>query len=97
MTKTELVANLAERAHLAKADAAKVLDAWIDTVIDTLSRGDSIQVVGFGTFEVRNRAARTGHNPSTGEEIQIPACKVPAFKPGKTLKDAVNMTGKGKK
>lgn len=90
MTKTELATNLAEKAKMTKADATKFLEAWMEIITQALSKGDSVQLIGFGTFEVRNRAARVGHNPSTGEEIQIPASKTAAFKAGKKLKDAVN-------
>jgi len=97
MTKTELVANVAAKAELSKASAGKAVDAWIETVTETLSAGDNIQAVGFGSFDVRERAARVGHKPNTGEEIQIPACKVAVFKAGKKLKDAVNATANKKK
>ncbi|MGG0369788.1 HU family DNA-binding protein, partial [Priestia endophytica] len=74
---------------LTKQDAAKAVDALLKTISDTLSKEEKIQLIGFGTFEVRERAARTGRNPQTGEEMQIAASKVPAFKPGKELKEAV--------
>ena len=90
MNKTELVAAIAEKAELSKKDAEKALKAFTETVAETLQNGDKIQLVGFGTFEVRNREARTGKNPRTGEAIQIAASKVPAFKAGKALKDVVN-------
>jgi DNA-binding protein HU-beta len=90
MNKTELTDAVAEAAGLTKADAARALDAVISTISDTLAKGDQVGVVGFGTFLVRQRAARTGRNPQTGAEIQIAAATVPAFKPGKALKDAVN-------
>jgi DNA-binding protein HU-beta len=90
MNKTELTDAVAEAADMTKADAARALDAVINTISDALANGDQVGVVGFGTFLVRERAARTGRNPQTGEEIQIAAAKVPAFKPGKALKDAVN-------
>ena len=89
MTKAELVTSIAEKTGLTKKDSEKALAAFVDTVTETLAKGDSIQLVGFGTFEVRERAAREGKNPQTGEKIQIAACKVPAFKPGKALKDKV--------
>lgn len=89
MNKTELINNVAERAELSKKDATKAVDAVFETIINTLKEGDSIQLLGFGNFEVRERAARTGRNPQTGEEIEIPAGKVPAFKAGKQLKEAV--------
>ena len=90
MTKAELVTSIAEKTGLTKKDSEKALAAFVDTVTETLAKGDSIQLVGFGTFEVRQRNARTGKNPATGEEIEIPASKVPAFKAGRGLKDAVN-------
>ena len=90
MTKTELVAKVAEKAGMTKKDAEKATSAVIQTVVETLSNGDKVQLVGFGTFEVAKRAARTGKNPQTGKEIKIAACKAPKFKAGKALKDAVN-------
>ena len=90
MNKTELVAAIAEKAGLAKKDAEKALAAFTDTVADALKKGDKIQLVGFGTFETRTRAARTGRNPQTGAQIKIAASKNPAFKAGKALKDAIN-------
>ncbi|MFP3886773.1 HU family DNA-binding protein [Priestia filamentosa] len=89
MNKTELVNAVAEQSELTKQDAAKAVDALFKTISDTLSKEEKIQLIGFGTFEVRERAARTGRNPQTGEEMQIAASKVPAFKPGKELKEAV--------
>lgn len=89
MNKTELVAALAEKAAVSKKDAEAVLNAFVETVQDTVKKGDKIQLVGFGSFEVRERAARTGKNPQTGAAINIPACKVPAFKAGKAFKDMV--------
>jgi DNA-binding protein HU-beta len=89
MNKTELVKAVAERAELTQKDAAKVLDALFDTITQTLAKEEKIQLIGFGTFEVRDRAARKGRNPQTGEEIDIAASKVPAFKAGKELKEAV--------
>lgn len=89
MNKAELISAVAEKSGLTKKDATAVLTAIIDTVETTLKNGDSVQIMGFGTFEVRERAARKGRNPQTGEEIQIQASKTPAFKPGKQLKDAV--------
>jgi len=74
---------------LSKKDATKAVDSVFDTILDALKNGDKIQLIGFGNFEVRERSARKGRNPQTGEEIEIPASKVPAFKPGKALKDAV--------
>ncbi|MFJ5625091.1 HU family DNA-binding protein [Peribacillus loiseleuriae] len=89
MNKTDLVNAVAAQAELTKEDAKKAVDALIETISTTLAKEEKIQLVGFGTFEVRDRAARTGRNPQTGEEIQIAASKVPAFKPGKELKEAV--------
>ena len=90
MNKQELIENMAASADITKAAAGRALDAMIDSVTGALKQGDSVVLVGFGTFYVRDRAARTGRNPQTGEEIQIKAAKVPAFKAGKALKDAVN-------
>jgi len=90
MKKTELVTAIAESAELTKTAAAAALDAFIDAVTAALKSGDSVTLVGFGTFEVRNRKARTGRNPKTKEVIKINASKAPAFKAGKALKDAVN-------
>jgi DNA-binding protein HU-beta len=89
MNKTELVHQVATSAELTQKEASKAVDAVFDTVLEALKNGDNVQLIGFGSFEVRERAARTGRNPQTGEEIQIAAGKVPAFKPGKALKDAV--------
>ncbi|GAA3332067.1 MULTISPECIES: HU family DNA-binding protein [Bacillaceae] len=89
MNKTDLVNSVAEQAELTKKDAAQAVDAIFDAILNSLKAGDSVQILGFGNFEVRDRAARTGRNPQTGEEIEIPASKVPAFKPGKQLKEAV--------
>ena len=90
MNKTELVANVAEKAGLSKKDAEKALSAVIESVEEALVEGDKVQLIGFGTFEVKDRAARTGRNPQTGKEIKIAASKNPVFKAGKALKDAVN-------
>lgn len=90
MTKTELVNAIAEKAELSKSDSEKALKAFVDTITDALKAGDKIALVGFGTFSVGERAARVGKNPQTGAEINIPAAKVPKFKAGKALKDAVN-------
>lgn len=90
MNKTELIAATAEAANVSKKDAAAVLDAAIDAITKAMAEGDKVQIVGFGTFETRERAAREGRNPQTKETVQIPACKVPAFKAGKALKDSVN-------
>ena len=89
MNKTELVKAVAEQAELTQKDAAKAVDALIETISETLAKEEKIQLIGFGTFEVRERSARKGRNPQTGEEIDIAASKVPAFKPGKELKEAV--------
>lgn len=89
MKKTELVAAVAQTADLTKKDAEKAVSAVIDAITKALADGDKVQLTGFGTFEVRERDARVGKNPQTGEEIQIPASKSPAFKAGKALKDAV--------
>lgn len=89
MNKTELVDAVAASADLSKAAAAKAVDAVVDSVTSALQKGDKVTLIGFGTFEVRERAARTGRNPRTGEEIKISAAKIPAFKAGKKLKDAV--------
>lgn len=89
MNKTELIAAVAEKAELSKKDADKAVAAVLDTITETLVAGDKIQVVGFGTFEVRERGERTGRNPQTKEIITIPASKAPVFKAGKALKDAV--------
>jgi|TARA_R110002124_G_scaffold64985_2_gene177437 DNA-binding protein HU-beta len=91
MNKKELIDAIADKSELTKAQAEKALSSFIDTVSTTLSNGDSVQLVGFGTFDVKQRAARTGRNPQTGAEIQIKASKVPAFKAGKGLKDTVNV------
>ena len=90
MNKTELVAAMAESADLSKKDAEKALKAFIEVVTDELKKDEKVQLVGFGTFEVAERAARTGKNPQTGEAINIPASKAPKFKAGKALKDVVN-------
>ena len=90
MNKTELVAAVAENAALSKKDAEKAVNAVISAISGAMADGDKVQLVGFGTFEVRERSARTGKNPRTGEAIKIDASKVPAFKAGKALKDAVN-------
>ncbi|MDD6351333.1 HU family DNA-binding protein [Lachnospiraceae bacterium YH-ros2228] len=90
MNKSELVAAIAEKAELSKKDAENALKAFTDVVADELKKGEKIQLVGFGTFEVSERAARTGRNPQTGDEMKIPASKAPKFKAGKALKDIVN-------
>lgn len=89
MNKTELIASMAEKAEISKKDAEKALTAFTNIVADTLIDGDKVSITGFGTFEVVERAARTGRNPKTGESIEIGASKSPKFKVGKALKDAV--------
>lgn len=90
MNKTELIDAIAESADITKAQASRALDAVLTTVTDVLKEDDQVVLVGFGTFQVKHRAARTGRNPQTGKPIEIKASKVPSFKPGKTLKDAIN-------
>ena len=90
MNRKELVDELATRTGCSKAEAERGLSAMLEIISDTLEKGESLTLVGFGTFEVRGRAARTGRNPKTGEELKIQAAKVPAFKAGATLKAAVN-------
>ena len=90
MNKTELVAAMSEQTGLSKKDAEAALKAFTDVVAEELKKGDKIQFVGFGTFELSERAARTGRNPQTGKEMPIPASKAPKFKAGKALKDMVN-------
>ena len=90
MTKSELVANVAEKSGLDRKQADKAVAAIFDTIKKALIEGDKVQVIGFGTFENRTRSARKGRNPRTGEEISIPASKLPSFKAGKGLKEAVN-------
>ncbi|WP_437184448.1 HU family DNA-binding protein [Vagococcus intermedius] len=87
--KAELIEKVAEKADLTKKDATTAVDAVFSTIQELLADGEKVQLIGFGNFEVRDRAARKGRNPQTGKEIDIPASKVPAFKPGKALKDAV--------
>ena len=90
MNKSELIAAIAQHANLTKADTGRALDSLIKTIETTLKAGDSVALVGFGTFEVKERAERSGRNPQTGAAITIAAAKIPAFKAGKNLKDAVN-------
>ena len=90
MNKAELVAAVAERTELSKKDAEKALKAFVDVVAEELKKGEKIQLVGFGTFEVSERAAREGRNPQTGAVMKIPASYAPKFKAGKALKDVVN-------
>lgn len=89
MNKTELVTAVSERAEMTKKDATEAVNAVFEVISETLAKGEPVQLIGFGNFEVRERAARKGRNPQTGEEIDIAASKAPAFKPGKQLKDAV--------
>lgn len=89
MNKQELVASVAEKTGLTKKDAEKAINAVVDSIKEALNQGDKVSLVGFGTFEVRDRAARSGRNPQTGDPIRIPAGKVPAFRPGKELKESV--------
>ena len=90
MNKADFIASVADAAELSKADAGRAVDAMVETVTKALKKGDSVTLVGFGTFSIRKRAARTGRNPRTGQTIKIKASKNPAFKAGKALKDAVN-------
>ncbi|WP_188206023.1 HU family DNA-binding protein [Alkalibacillus aidingensis] len=89
MNKTDLINAVAENADLSKKDASKAVDSVFEAITDSLTKSEKVQLIGFGNFEVRERSARKGRNPQTGKEIDIPASKVPAFKPGKALKDAV--------
>lgn len=89
MNKSDLIARVAESTDLSKKDVTKAVDAVFEAISEALHNGDKVQLVGFGNFEVRERAARKGRNPQTGEEIEIPASRVPAFKPGKALKDGI--------
>ena len=90
MNKTEFIAAVAEKAEISKKDSEKALKAFVDVVAEQLKAGDKVQLVGFGTFEVSERAAREGRNPQTGETMTIAECKAPKFKAGKALKDAIN-------
>lgn len=90
MNKNELIAAVADKSALSKKDAEKAINAVITSITEALTNGDKVQLVGFGTFEVKDRPARKGHNPLTGAEIDIAASKAPAFKSGKALKDALN-------
>lgn len=89
MNKQELIAAVSEKTELTKKDTGTILEAFTEVVADTLAQGDKVQIVGFGTFETRQRAARKGRNPQTGEEMDIPESVVPAFKPGGKLKEAI--------
>jgi DNA-binding protein HU-beta len=97
MNKAELVDAVAQKSELTKAAAAKAVDAVLATITETVAKGDSVSVIGFGTFESRKRAARNGKNPKTGEAIKIAATTVPAFKAGKAFKDKVAAKKAGKK
>jgi DNA-binding protein HU-beta len=90
VNKSELIEAIATTADIPKAAAGRALDAMVDTIADALKKGDQVVLVGFGTFSVKERAARTGRNPQTGQPIEIAAAKIPSFKAGKALKDAVN-------
>ncbi|MND24018.1 DNA-binding protein HU [compost metagenome] len=90
MNKQELVSKIAESADISMKDAKAALDAMIETITGSLTEGGEVSLVGFGTFNISNRAARTGRNPQTGATLEIPASRVPSFKPGKALKDRVN-------
>lgn len=90
MNKTELITAVAQETEMTKKDAEKAVKAIIDVISDSLVKGDKVQIIGFGTFEVRQRKARVGHNPSTQDEIKIPASKTPAFRVSKQLKEKVN-------
>lgn len=89
MNKSELVSEVSESTDMSKKDVSKVVDAVFEAISTALQNGDKVQLVGFGNFEVRERSARKGRNPQTGEEIEIAASKIPAFKPGKALKDGI--------
>lgn len=89
MNKGDLVTQVAEKSGLQKKEAERAVDALLESVQEALARGEKVTIVGFGTFEVRERQARMGRNPQTGEQIQIAAAKVPAFRPGKALKEAL--------
>ena len=91
MNKAELIDRIAESSDISKAAASRALDATLEAITDSLKNAESVSLIGFGTFLVRDRAARSGRNPSTGAAIEIAAAKVPAFKPGKALKDALNL------
>ncbi len=90
MNKTELIDHISAKSDLSKADSARALDAFMDAVKTALQNDDTVTLVGFGSFSVSERAARSGRNPRTGETINIPAARVPRFRPGKALKDAIN-------
>ena len=96
MNKSELIAALAEKTELSKKDAEKALNSFVDAVSGSLAKGEKVQLIGFGTFDVKKRPARMARNPRTGAEIKIAASKAPAFKAGKALKDKVNTPAKKK-
>ena len=96
MNKSELIAALAEKSDFSKKDAEKALNAFVDVISGSLAKGDKVQLIGFGTFDVKKRPARVARNPRTGAEIKIAASKAPAFKAGKALKDKVNTPAKKK-
>ena len=96
MNKTELVAAVAEQADISKKDAEKALKAFVDVVTEEMKKGEKVQLVGFGTFEVSERAAREGRNPQTGKTMKIEACKAPKFKAGKALKDFIRESNRGR-
>lgn len=89
MNKTELITQVAEKTGLTKKDSSSAVEAVFDSIAEALKNGEKVQIIGFGNFEVRERAARKGRNPQTGEEIDIAASKAPAFKPGKVLKESI--------
>ena len=97
MNKSELINALAEKTEFSKKDAEKVLNSFVGSVSEALAKGEKVQLIGFGTFDVKERPARVARNPRTGAEIKIAASKAPAFKAGKALKDKVNTKKKGKK
>lgn len=90
MNRTELIAQVAEKAELSKKEAEKAVTAVLDSIVEAVASGEKVQIVGFGTFEQRERKERTGVNPRTKEKIEIPASKIPAFKPGRNFKELVN-------
>ncbi len=96
MNKSELIASLAEKTEITKKDAEKALNAFVDVISGALVKGEKVQLIGFGTFDVKKRPARKARNPRTGEEIKIAASKAPTFKAGKALKDKVNVPAKKK-
>ena len=97
MNKSELINALAEKTSFSKKDAEKALNAFVDTINCALAKGEKVQLIGFGTFDVKKRPARTARNPRTGAEIKIAASKAPSFKAGKVLKDKINAKKKAKK